>query len=285
VRDVDAPNERADAIRQVQRTAAALVARLKPLASIKVGSASASRDLERALDGLGEPETFSRALADLSNQASEIVKESRRRRADELRAALAAYLRQAGREDARETAVGWRIGRIELEVRVEEGTLRSLYNREPLSAWTAVSEPAHVEACLRDAEKLLDAAEIPIDALAPALISAYDFLAARTDGLNLGSRRVALKDLLEEVQVVLARDAIKARKPRAAEAAVRMPLWALLYNADLYRASANEAPAGDRLMFESGSTNETKRIGLTLNGLEAGRDYQRLCFVRRIAGS
>ena len=80
-------------------------------------------------------------------------------------------------------------------MRVEEGTLRPLYNREPLSAWTTVSEPAHVEACLRDAEKLLDAAEIQIDALAPALLTAYDFLAARTDGLNLGSRRVATEGL------------------------------------------------------------------------------------------
>ena len=127
----------------------------------------------------------------------------------------------------------------------------------------------------------MDKAAIPIDSLASSFIEACEYLESRREGLNLAPRRIALKDMLDEVRLVRARTALAAKKRRDAEAAVQLPLWALLYNADLYRAAAPNLPTDERLMFETGSTNETKRIGLTLNGLDPARDYQRFCYVRR----
>ena len=270
-----------DAVRQVQRASAALVGRLSPLAKVRAGSSTSERDLERALETLGDVDTFVAALGDLADQARRLVREAHARRADDLRAAVAGYLRESGRTDVRETAIGWRISRVELELKPDTGEIRGLYNREPLTEWLPASEPRHVHECLSRAEALLDKAAIPIDSLASSFIEACEYLESRREGLNLAPRRIALKDMLDEVRLIRARTALAAKKRRDAEAAVQMPLWALLYNADLYRASAPNLPADERLMFETGSTNETKRIGLTLNGLDPARDYQRFCYVRR----
>lgn len=275
-----------ESIQPVTRAAAALAARLKPLAGVKPGAASAFRDLEQALDTLGDATTFSAALSDTVAQGRELVRQSRAERAVNLRTAMAGFIRDVEVDTAvRETALGWRVGRIELELRPDEGVLRSLYDREPLTTWTPILGASDVRTIFASSENLLDKAEIAEDRLVVAFLEAYQYLAARQEGMNLVSRRIALADLLDEIRVVLARTALKSKKRKDAEAAIQMPRWALLYNADRYRASAAGFAPDQRLMFETGSTRETEKIGVTMNGLDAARDYERFCYVRRALGS
>ena len=274
-----------DPIRQVQRAAAVLAARMKPLASVRAGSASALGDLERALDALGDPGTFTGALEDTAGQAQELVRAGRAARADNLRSAVAGFIRNAELgQSARETALGWRVGRVALELRADEGSLRASYNREPMTAWLPVHETADVERIYKDAEILLNKAEMPLEFLAPTLVAAYEDVGNHMSAAAGTPRRVKLQDVLEEVRIIRVREALRARKRKDAEAAIGMPAWSLLYNTDRYRAAAATLSPGARLMFEPGTTAEGTKFGVTLNGLEASRDYQRFCYVRRVTG-
>jgi hypothetical protein len=277
------PSDEAEAIRQVQRTAAALTAKLRSLANLPREQTKAERSLDGALANLGDISVFSAALAELADQAGAIAKNGHARRAERTRAAVSTFVRASEpSHGAREGANGWRVGRLAIEIRLDDGLARLAYNREPLGSWQPIGQPADLERMFAAGEKQLGSAEIPPDALAETFIEAYDYLASKAFKAATTSKRIRLIDLLDEIRVVRARNLMRAKRRKDADAAISLPVWALLYNADLYRAQAGELPPALRLVFETGSQNETEKYGVTLNGLEPTRDYQRFCFVRRV---
>lgn len=271
-----APNpDPAEAIAQVRRTAAAVLARVKPLASVKGKGGGAVASLQRAIDALGDPSTVADALAAAVTQARDIVDTANRRRAAAFGTAMSEYLRGSG-ADTRETAVGWRVGPLELEERSEDGSLRARYNREIVMDWAPIREASDVGDLVQQAQELLRKAEVPEDKLAPVFSDAF-----RHASHQAGDGRVVLRDFLSELRVALVRAALQAKRRADARAALDLPPAALLYNTDRYRAMSSRLPPGERLRFETGGQRETQRIGVVLNGLDPARQYESYCYVRR----
>jgi hypothetical protein len=278
--------EMQEEIQLVQRAASGLAARLKPLASMRWNSADAPAKLAIALQKLGDPATFNQALTDTVAQGQEVVRKARARRSAAAGSAVAGFIQDVGRDAARETAHGWRVGLVELEVSADEGQVKALYDRAVVVGSAPVSSVDHVREVHSRATQALKAAELPDDVLVEVFDEAFEYLSSRRDpGMNLARSRVELQGLLREVRIVLVRRALQARRLKEATAALSMPPAALLYNADRYRAVSASIDASRRLVFEYGSQKETSRIGVTLNGLDPFRDYERFCYVERAKGA
>jgi hypothetical protein len=276
VADDPAPNsDPAEAIAQVRRTASAVLTRVKPLASVKGKGGGAVASLERAIEALGDPATVADALAAAVTQAKDIVDAANNRRAAAFGAAMSEYLRGLG-SNSRETAVGWRVGLLELEKRSEDGSLRACYNRAVVVDWAPIREASDVGEFVQRAEELLRKAEVPEDRLGPVFSDAFRHASQQAkDG------RVVLRDFLSELRVALVRDALQGKRRADARSALDLPPAALLYNTDRYRAMSSRLPADERLRFETGGQRETQRIGVVLNGLDPARHYESYCYVRR----
>ncbi len=266
------------AIPQIRRAAAALVSRLKPLASLRAKGGAAHRELEKAIEALGDPATFANAFRETAEQAIGEARRARAGRATAFNKALAQFARTRSDREIRETAVGWRVGAIELERRSEDASLRARYNREPMTQWTPVNDAADVEELVRIAEKAMSDQQIADQDLGSVFTEAWDGVVH--SGSAHPAERVAIRELLSEVRVVLFRRAIKGKKRSSARAAADMPAWALLYNADRYRSQIAAMAPEHRIRFETGGQKETARIGVVLNGLDPNRQYESYCYVR-----
>ena len=265
---------------QIRRSAAELQKRLRPLASLRKKGAAALVELEAAIATLGDPEVFSRALTTTVEQAKTELRRGREQRGRQFNRAIAQFIRTTD-HPTRETAVGWRVGPVELEQRAEDGLLRARYNRETVVDWKPVGDTADVALLVNDAETLLVKRSIPVEDSSSVFLDAFGRLSVVADA---GERepRIAIRDLLMEVAIVLVRRALRARRIADARAAVEIPRWALLHSVDVYR--ANSGRFSDRLTFETGGQRETAKIGVVLNGLDPNRQYESFCYVRRSKG-
>ena len=173
-------------------------------------------------------------------------------------------------------AEGWRIDRVEFELRREMAQARVRYNGETILAWTGVSSPDDLRDLLKEADAKLDARALAPDVLSEALWSAYRRCVV-ADGATRS--RIPIRDLHRELRVELFRRDLRGRPDRVVKV-VDMPTWAFYFNLDRYRELGAGVPANQRLLFETGSQEETKRLGVRLNGLRADEEYRSFCFVR-----
>lgn len=278
----DASLDQQEGLRAVQRTATALVGRLKALAALRPGTAQGVGDLEAALEKLGDPETFITALRDTVAQGGDLVSAAKARRGEVLRQAVSAFVRDVdGRFSVREVAAGWRVGPVALEIQPQEARVRALYNDEVVVPWTVVAGVDDVAAVHAKAMQQLESVGIPEDRLIAVINEAYDAVLARAG--RPAPHHLRLDEVLGETRLVLAREALSSRRQKDAEGAIRLPLWALLYAFDRFRAASATQASASRLLVETGTVREGEKFGVILNGLDAGRDYQRFCYVQRVS--
>ena len=264
--------------------AAASVGAPEALASVKPRSGGALRDLERALEGLGDVTTFHFALNETVEQGRDLVRMNRGRRADNLNAAVASFLRESGRDAQFATAAGWRVVALSL-YRGRRWVARALYNREPLTSWLPAQQPAESGRHSKMRKVCSTKSAIPNDVLASSFLEAYEYLAARREGMDVVSRRVVLRELLEEVlDRAGAAPRSMVESARKLRGQLRCRCGPCFYNAYRYRSAAAGLPTHRRLMLRREGTRDRPNRG-DPEGLDAAREYERFCYVRRAADS
>jgi hypothetical protein len=89
-----------------------------------------------------------------------------------------------------------------------------------------------------------------------------------------------IQDFYKEFRITQARHDVN-RKADKVLTFPEFPLWAFLYNLDLYIAHAGSTAPEIRLALETGSQNETNKSGYVTNGQNPQQDYKMHVFLVR----
>jgi hypothetical protein len=265
-------------IKSVQQEAALLLRRVEALARIKPQSPSALEDLEKALRDFPSEDTVAAELAELRHRAASILEragEVVQRAFKPIEAAFVHDL-EAAKVVVRQTHRGWRVGSLEMESRPERSQVRFQYNQQDVVGWTPVRTKENLEGLFQNAKTLLERSKIPSETLGDALWQAYNYLRSQR---KQTSDLVPIRDAYPELRVALLRHELRAR-PEKVVKQLSLPMWAFLYNLDLYRSGASTAARSKRLSFVTGAQVDTAKIGVVMNGMQADEEYKVFCYLQ-----
>ncbi len=271
------------AVQQLLAEAKKLAGPLQAIGAITPGSADTLDKLEQALKKLPAASAMAEAVDGLRRRAESAIARYRRERVEAFRRTEAEFIKSARSEgtQVREQAEGWRIGPVELRMKREQAQCQALYNREVVVGWTKISGLQDMERLQRTALDALNKAAIPDEEMQTRFVDAYDeALLHRQKQNNVSPGRVPLLEFYLELRLTLAR-ADLARNPEGALHHVEFPKWAFLYNIDRYRRIAASLPADERLNLQTGSQQESRHLGVLVNGLDPLSDYSVVCFILR----
>ena len=258
---------------------------LTALAKVRPGDPKALERLDAALRRLPTGELLGQELDRLRERATRFLDEARRARIAAFRPLEAEYVRAAREQgkQLRERANGWRIDMLALELQREQARARFLYNREVLVSWSPVGSAEDLARLEERARAMLEKAAYPDDMLREVFWNAYererDRASRRQQGRKGRPETVPILDFYRAVRVALVDYELADEKPDKRLRYGELPRWAFLYNLDRYRALAAGLPEGQRLGLQTGSQQESRTIGVVVNGLDAQQDYKTMCYI------
>ncbi len=262
-----------------------------PLAAFTKVKASDPRALERfdaALKRLPPGETLGQALDELRERAARALEDARRERIAAFRPLEVEYVRAAREagKSLRERANGWRVDMLELQLQREQARARFFYNREALVPWSPIGGPEDLANLEERARGLLGRAAYPDEMLTTVFWDAYEGERARRRAADRPRpETVPLLDFYRGVRVALVRYELEEQAPDKKLRYGELPRWAFLYNLDRYRALGTAVPEERRLGLQTGSQQESRTIGVVVNGLDAQQDYKTMCFILPAKGA
>ena len=261
-----------------------LVAPLAAVTKVKPADPKALERLDAALRRLPPGETLGRAVDELRERAAQALHQARRERIAAFGPIEADFVRAAreGQKQLRERTNGWRIDMLELQLQREQARARFLYNREVLVAWSPVSTPDDLARLEERARLMLQktVAAYPDELLVQVFWQAYEHERARRRGTGRARpEAVPILDFYRGLRVTLVRHELEEQQPDKKLRYAELPRWAFLYNLDRYRALGSAVPEARRLGLQTGSQQESRSIGVVVNGLDAQQDYKTMCFI------
>ena len=255
---------------------------LTTLAKVRPSDPKALERLDAALRRLPAGELLGQEVDQLRERASRFLDEARRARVAAFRPLEAEYVRTAREQgkQLRERANGWRIDMLALELQREQARARFLYNREVLVPWSPVGGAEDLARLEERARALLEKAAYSDDMLREVFWNAYERARARRQQGRKGREEtVPILDFYRAVRVALVDYELADEKPDKRLRYGELPRWAFLYNLDRYRAQAAGMPEARRLGLQTGSQQESRTIGVVVNGLDAQQDYKTMCYI------
>ncbi len=281
------PEETAAGLPQLQAEFRRLAGSLGAVAKIRAADPKALERLDAALKRLPESESLGQALDDLRGRAAQFLHAARRERIAAFRPLEAEWVRasrEAGKR-LRERSSGWRVDMLELALQREQARARFFYNREALTPWSPIGSADDLAALEARALALLGGVAFSDEMLTSVFWDAYagERTARGRDGQGR-AEAVPLPDFYRGVRVALVRHELTGAGPEKRLRWAELPRWAFLYNLDRYRALGTAVPAGRRLGLQTGSQQESRTIGMVINGLDAAQDYKTMCFVVPFGG-
>jgi hypothetical protein len=260
-----------------------VVAPLRAIAELKPRQPDILDKLDQALARLASGESVGKTVEALRAKGREVIARGRRQRVEEFKRIEAEFIRRSRDENhvVRESAEGWRLGPLELQVRREQAQCRTLYNREVLLDWSRVATLDDIQQISAKSLELLKKWLLPESTLADSFWEAYEECRARRRAAEKGNPDVVpLLDFYRELRLALARHDL-AQRPDKKFSYPEFPKWAFLHNLDVYMSRSSSLPADRRLTLQTGSQQETRRIGMVVNGLDARQEYKAVCFIRQ----
>jgi hypothetical protein len=248
--------------------------KLKPTSSDSLGES------ERILARPEDSSSVSDALHKLRLRSLEAVRETQQRLREGFKGLEAEFIRSQREKSMslRETASGWRIGKIELDIRREQGQARALYNHEVVIGWKFIAAASDLESLLTSALTALDRHLIPARDLFTTVWAAYQDASERTkakDGL------LPIDAFIRALRLELLRQELSSGKLDKKLRRADFPLAGLLHNLDSFRQSQAAEHPPRQLLFQTGSQREQQKgLGAVLNGLDAREDYKVYCYIK-----
>ena len=269
---------------QLQAEFRRLVAPLAAFTKVRPGDPRALERLDAALKRLPPGEALAGALEELRERTARYVEQARRERIAAFRPIEAEYVRAAREQgkQLRERASGWRIDLLELQLQREQARARFLYNREVLVPWSPINNAEDLAQLEGRARAMLEraTAAYPDDLLARVFWDAYEQeRARRRPGRGARPEAVPLLDFYRGLRVALVRHELEEQQPDKKLRYAELPRWTFLYNLDRYRALGAAVPEARRLGYQTGSQQESRTIGVVVNGLDAQQDYKTMCYI------
>jgi hypothetical protein len=264
-------------LKSLQSEAKRLSALFKAFASIKAHSKAFPEEMRKVLNRMPDHQEAAKAIERIRVDGAAIAEREANARSAAFKTNEAAFINSLKSQGVslRELNRSWRIGPLEVEVRRETSEARTLYNREPVLAWSSIAAPEDFDDLWRHSLETLAKSEIADDNLPSLVARAFQDALLHTAASPSASRRVPILALLRSIRVERLRHALGNGNPGKAVRSQDMPMWALLYNLDRYRRLVGRDGHSERVQFETGSQQEQAQgKSVTLNGLDATQDYQ-----------
>lgn len=272
-----APHER---WKTIKRGLSALAQQFTAAAKIDLEKPSGLADLDQYLKKLPPTEVLASKIDELRSQATQAAQEEKKRRTYGFGAVESEFIQLVKPSyPLREKDSGWRIGPLEVEVNRDIAKARVLYNHEEIVPWRGVGSAQDLKMLFEDGLKKLESAKWDEERFSKLLQRAFDAAARKAHGAD-PQARIPIGDVHRQVRLELVSDELQ-HKPDKKLTDTAFPRWAFAYNLDLYRRRNEER--GSQLLFETGSQQEQRTLGYSLNGLDAEEDTKTFCFMRRSA--
>jgi hypothetical protein len=257
-----------------------VLAPFEGLTRIKLGTAGSLDELEKALSKVRTGQTMVQSIDGLLSELRLVLADAVQARAQESAKAIAAFVREVKDSGIgiRESAGGFRVGELELLIRKNQ--FRFQYNSQPLRAkWEIPRKSSDISRIWNESKTLIKKFRIEEALLGEMFAATYEQCRSSISGSG-DSRRVMIQDFYKEFRITQARHDVN-RKADKVLTFPEFPLWAFLYNLDLYIAHAGSTAPEIRLALETGSQNETNKSGYVTNGQNPQQDYKMHVFLVR----
>jgi hypothetical protein len=250
---------------------------------IKSDKIDALERLEKAVKGIPPSiDTFIIALEENRSNAKKFIEKAKAIRSESFKRHEAEYIKSLNSESkpVREYSNGWRTGKLMIKVRPGLSKIKILYNEQVLINWTSVNSKEDFIDLENRANDMLSAQVIPeqdiIDVFFEAFKQAKNHLSGKAN-----SYLVPVLDFYKEVRIALIRKLLENKGSAAKiDRYHKFPLWAFLYNLDIYRSLGSKVPDNKRLGLQTGSMQEaSQNKGLVVNGLNPNDEYKVMCYV------
>jgi len=173
-----------------------------------------------------------------------------------------------------------RVRMLELQADPKRSSIQFLFNKRELIPWKHVICSDDIVRYENECIETLKKNKIPETDIGDIFYRAY----LNALGKNQREKRtysdfVLIEDFYEEVQIELFRQQLHTKKSGDSGTTITFPIWAFLYNLDIYRKMSNISEE-NKLTLEIGSQIETHKYGIVLNGLDPNSDYKMFCYIR-----
>lgn len=253
---------------------------LQNVTIVKLGTAETLEKLDLALTRLPSGDAFGQKIDELRKKAREVVAKARRERIQNFRQIETNFLKSIRDQcqSFREQANGWRIGPLELQVRPEQAQCRWLFDREVIAEWSSISSLETLQRSMTKSIEILNKAALPESVLKDIFWEAYQECVRLQQGGKANPELIPLPKFYRQLRLTLVgRDL--AQRPDKKLSHAEFPKWMFLYNLDLYRRLSPSLFINKRLVFQTGSQQETESFGMVTNGLDPSEDYKKVCYI------
>lgn len=257
-----------------------VLAPLEGLTRVKLGAPDSLDELEKLLAKTRTGQTMVQSIDDLLSELRQVIADAAQVRDQESRRAISAFVREVKDSgiSVRESAGGFRVGELELVQRKNQ--FRFQYNQQPLTTkWESARQISDISRAWNEAKTLIKKFRIEQASLAEMFAVTYEQQSSSISG-STDPRRVPIQDFYKEFRITQARYDIN-RKADKVLTFPEFPVWAFLYNLDLYIAHAGSTALEHRLALETGSQAETNKSGYVTHGLNPQQDYRMHVFLVR----
>ncbi len=216
------------------------------------------------------------------SKAKEFIELAKTVRAESFKRHEAEYIKSLHAENrpVREYSNGWRTGRLMIKVRPGLSKIKILYNEQTLINWTSVKSKEDFVDLENRANLMLDSHLIPEQDIAEVFFDAFKEAKNHLSGKGTSSL-VPVFDFYREVRIALIRNLLANKGLTARiDKYHKFPIWAFLYNLDIYRSLGLKVPDNKRLGLQTGSMQEaSQNKGFVVNGLNPCDEYKVMCYV------
>ena len=275
-------------MKAIQNSIRKLIKPLRQVADKKLTKMPTADEIEKLAAAIPSGATLAEAVETQKRQLMQVVADVRKTRAETFRRVVSEFIRElkASGEATTETADGWQIGPVELQLKVERGEARATYNKAPISPasrWAVVTTKQDLADLRADAMKMLKSAEerFSDDLIKQLMMDAYrTAVAGRREAKTPRAELVPIVDLHRAFRIALVAHELEGQKPDKTLGSASMPRWCFLHILDRYQQLSGRLNAKERLVYQTGAQAEqAKGIGYMLGGLDPQHRYRVYCHV------
>ncbi len=255
-----------------------------PITKLKPNDPSAVEILDKTIKNISNGITISTSLEEAIIAAKEVIVKVQKQRIEKVKRHEAELINSLKDENVsvREINQGWRIGKLTLNLKPDIAKARILYNEQEVIPWEPVTGKESLINLLDKGNKKLEDLLIPVADLPEIVWDTY----LRCSHIR-GEKKaiIPVGEYFIELRLTIIKKMLQRNPGAKITSYLEFPLWAFLYNMDVYRSIAKDLLDGKRIGFQTGSQTETSaNKGFTFGGLNPRDDFKIYCYIISLGG-
>lgn len=254
------------------------------ITKLKAADAETLEALDKIIKNISDVTPISANLNETIIAASKMISQAKKIRIEKVKRYEAELINSLKNDDVplREVNKGWRIGKLTLQISPEISKARIMYNEQEVVSWEPIASKESLLNLLEKGNKKLESLLIPSEELPEIVWEAYQ-RCSKLHGERNGA--IPVKEYLIEFRLTLIKMLLCKNPGAKISKYLEFPVWAFLYNLDVYRSIGKSIPDGKRIGFQTGSQAETSaNKGLAFGGLNPKEDLRIYCYIISLGG-